>query len=127
MPGEEYDSYSYISNIISKAKKEIIIIDSYADSTILDILRNIECRKILITSNKSKLTKTAIEKFNKQYKDLKVIKDNSFHDRYFILDRNKTYHCGTSINHAGKTIFTISLLEDAIVKNNLLDYILKII
>ena len=36
--GEYYDSYSFILDILNKAKKEIIIIDNYADKKILDVV-----------------------------------------------------------------------------------------
>ena len=123
LPNAEYDSYSYVFNILKKAKKELVIIDPYADITMLDLIRNIECSIILITSNKSKLLKSEIDKFNKQYNKLKVIKNNSFHDRYFILDKKKIYHIGTSINHMGNKVFSINLLEDDLIKNNLIKYI----
>ena len=123
LPNAEYDSYSYVFNILKKAKKELVIIDPYADITMLDLIRNIECSIILITSNKSKLLKSEIDKFNKQYNKLKVIKSNNFHDRYFILDRKEIYHIGTSINHMGNKVFSINLLEDDLIKNNLIKYI----
>jgi hypothetical protein len=37
--GEIYDAYSKILEIFSLAKRELIIIDSYADKIILDIIR----------------------------------------------------------------------------------------
>ena len=123
LPNEEYDSYSYVFNILRNAKKELIIIDSYADISLLDIVRNIDSSITLITSSKSKLSKSEIDKFNKQYNKLKVIKDNSFHDRYFIIDRKTIYHLGTSINYMGQKVFSINLLEDNLIKNELINYI----
>ena len=38
--GQIYDAYSKIVDILKEAKKEIIIIDSYADKTILDMISN---------------------------------------------------------------------------------------
>ena len=123
LPNEEYDSYSYIFNILKEAKKEIIIIDPYADINVLDMIRNINCKIILITGSNAKLSEKEINKFNKQYNKLKVIKNNKFHDRYFVLDKDIMYHCGTSVNYAGKKVFSINLLEDKFIKNNLLNYI----
>ncbi len=68
-----------------------------------------------------------INKYQKQYKNLKVIYSNDFHDRYIILDQNEIYHCGTSLNHAGSKTFSINKLEDNIVKNCLINYTLAII
>ena len=47
---------------------------------------------------------------------MSVIYDNTFHDRYFIIDRNIIYHSGTSINYIGSKTFSINILEDKIVK-----------
>ena len=127
LPGKTYDAYSEISSILNDSKYEVIIIDSYADKTLLDYIRNIDVKFILITSDKAKLTKLELDKFNKQYNKLKVIKNNTFYDRYFIIDRNKFFHIGTSLNYIGEKIFTINKLEDGIIKENLLDYVLKII
>ena len=34
---------------------------------------------------------------NKEYHNLKVIRNNSFHDRYFVIDKKEIYESGTSI------------------------------
>lgn len=53
-----------------------------------------------------------IEKINKQYSNLKVIYNNTFHDRYFILDKKMIYHCGTSLNRIGYKTFSINRIND---------------
>ena len=125
--GQIYDAYSKIIDILSIAKEELIIIDGYADKTTLDIIKNIKCNIILIVKNKSKLPKLDIEKYNKQYHNLRIIHNDNYHDRYFIIDNNIIYHCGTSINYAGSKTFSINILEDKVVKDNLIKDILKII
>ena len=123
--GQIYDAYSKIKEIFKYTKKELIIIDNYADYTTLDIIKNIKCIVILIVKNNSKLSKLDIDKYNKQYHNLKIIYNDNYHDRYFIIDRNIIYHCGTSINHAGSKTFSINILEDKIVKDNLIKDIIK--
>ena len=125
--GQIYDSYSKIVDIMSKAKNELIVIDAYADKTVLDMIRKLNVKVILIVKTKSLLKKLDIEKYNKQYNNLKIIYNDTYHDRYFILDKVIIYHCGTSINHIGSKTFSINKLEDKIVINSLLDNINKII
>lgn len=126
--GEYYDSYSYIHNILKDVKNELFIIDPYADLNLLDIIRDINSKIVLIVSNKSNLSEKQINKFNKQYNDkLTVLKNNNFHDRYIILDKNIVYHLGTSINCLGKKVFSITLLEDKIVRGSLLNFINNIV
>ena len=62
-----------------------------------------------------------------EYHNLKITYDDTFHDRYFILDKEIIYHCGASINHAGSKTFSINMLEDDLVKEALLEKIMKLI
>ena len=81
---------------------------------------------ILITKNSNRISDLDIEKYNSQYSNLKVIRNNAFHDRYIIIDKKEVYHLGTSINNAGNGIFSINKLEDEFVINNLLKIVKKI-
>ena len=119
--GQIYDAYSKIKDILNMAKEELIIIDRYADKSVLDLIREINVRVTLIVKKKSLLTKTDIDKYNKQYNNLNIIYDDTFHDRYFILDKKEVYHCGASINHAGSKTFSINKLEDKIVVELLIE------
>ena len=124
--GQIYDAYSKIKDIFCLAKKELVIIDSYADKTVLDMIKSIKAKVLLITKENNKLTELDIEKYNKQYSNLKVIRNKNFHDRYFIIDKEEVYHCGTSINYAGSKIFSINTLEDNIIKESIIEVIEKI-
>ena len=125
--GHTYDAYSRIVDIFNKAKEELIIIDSYIDKTLLDMIKDLKCKIVLITKENNKLKELDIEKYNSQYHNLKVIYDDTFHDRYFILDKETIYHSGTSINHAGLRTFSINVLEDKIVKEFLFKNVKDII
>ena len=125
--GQIYDAYYKILEIFKDANKELIIIDSYADNTLLDIIKRLKISVIIITKPNNLLTKQDIEKYNKQYKNLKVIFDNTFHDRYFILDNKKIYHCGASINRIGYKTFSINKIVDEDGYKSLLEKINSII
>ena len=126
--GTEYDSHLYVHSILKNTKEEAIIIDPYADLELLDMIKDIDANIVLIMKNKSLLSEKQINKFNKQYNNrLNVFKNDKFHDRYIILDRNTIYHLGTSINHIGKRVFSITLLEDKIVKSDLLNFVKNIL
>ena len=125
--GQIYDAYSKIQDIFKTATKRLVIIDAYADNTLLDIVKRLNIDVIIITKANNLLTKKDIERYNKQYHNLIVIYDNSFHDRYFIIDKKIIYHCGTSINHAGSKTFSINILEDEIIKKSLITMIEEIV
>ena len=116
--GKIYDTYSKKIDILNESKKEIIIIDNYADKKVLDIISNIN-KKIILITNKSILKDIDIEKYNKQYNNLKIIYSNIFHDRFIIIDKNKLYHLGSSINHIGNKITAINIIEEDIFKKEL--------
>lgn len=126
--GQIYDAYSKISEIFKSAEKSLIVVDSYADITILDIVRRMENIQVdLITKQNSLLTRQDIRKYNRQYHNVKVYYDSSFHDRYFIIDRKEVYHCGASVNKIGYKTFSITLISDQEICRMLLKKIDKII
>ena len=127
LKGEIYDAYSYFISIFKEAEKELIIIDSYADTTLLDIIKKLRCKIIIITKDSERLSETDLFKYNSEYNNLKVFRSNEFHDRYFIVDKKIIYHSGTSINNAGIKTFSINKLEDELITSALLKSIFKIV
>jgi len=125
--GQIYDAYSKISEIFRKAKKELIIVDGYADITTLDMIKKLSVNVIIITKQNELLTNIDIKKYNNQYHNLTIKYSDAFHDRYFIIDNNEIYHCGASINHAGTRTFCINVLEDKEVCDALKNKVDKII
>ncbi len=125
--GQIYDAYSKIVDIFKYAHNNIIIIDNYADKSVLDMIRNLKIDVTIICKNNCLLKEIDIDKYQKQYKNLKVVYNNDFHDRYIILDQKEIYHCGASLNYAGSKTFSINKLEDEIVKNSLIKHVNTII
>ena len=121
--GQIYDAYSKILDIFNSAKKELIIIDNYADKTLLDMIKELNVKVTIITRKNNLLKGQAIEKYHKEYHNLTVKYNNTFHDRYFILDNEILYHCGASINRIGYKTFSINLIDDESIRNLLLDKI----
>lgn len=121
--GQIYDAYSKIQEIFKTASKKLIIVDTYADNTVLDIVKRLNIEIIIITKSNNLLTKQDIIKYNKQYHNLRVVFNNSFHDRYFILDNYIVYHCGSSINRIGYKTFSINLINDGDICKMLIDKI----
>ncbi len=127
LDGETFTAYTNILQILKCAINEIIAIDEYADIIFLDLIGNIKCKVILITRDSKRLSDIEINKYNKEYDNLAVIRDNSFHDRYFILDRKEIYLLGASINNIGDKTSMIIKLEDELVIETLLKKIDDII
>ena len=124
--GQIYDAYSKILDIFNCAKKELIIIDSYADKKILDIIKDLDIKVVIITKKNHLLKESTVEEYHKEYHNLTLKYNDIFHDRYFILDKRVVYHCGASINRIGYKTFSINLIDDKDICCLLIDKINRI-
>ncbi len=117
--GEFYDAYSLLLDILNKARKEIIIIDNYASKELFDVLKDIEVKIVVISKNiDNKLKK----KYESQYNNITFINNDSFHDRFIIIDKKKLYSCGSSFKDIGKKCFYIGKLDNTYI-DDILDVI----
>ncbi len=123
--GQIYDAYSKIIDILKNAKNDIIIIDSYADKYVLDMISKVELEVNLIISSKSRLSNLDIDKYNYEYNNLTIKYNDSFHDRFIILDKKIMYHLGTSLNNAGTKVFAINKIEDEMIISMVLNKIVS--
>lgn len=115
--GQIYDAYSLLLEILNKSKDGIIIIDNYAGKELLDILKNINKNIIIVSKNIDEITKN---KYLKQYNNITFINNDSFHDRFIIIDKEILYTSGASFKDLGKKCFCISKIEDKEILNNIL-------
>ena len=115
--GQIYDAYSLLVDILNKAAKEIIIIDNYVDKTILDITCLLDKNITIITN---KYNNIDYEKYQKQYKNLKIVINDKFHDRFIILDKKILYHSGASFKDLGNKCFALNKIEDKSILKELL-------
>ena len=120
--GQIYDAYSLLIDILSKAKKEIIIIDNYAGKKLFDIIKNINVKVKIYTENIDNISK---EKYEKQYSNIEIINTNIFHDRFIIIDNKVLYHSGASFKDLGKKCFAITKMEDNNILKELLNKLRK--
>ena len=120
--GQIYDAYSLLIDILSKANKEIIIIDNYAGKKLFDIIKDINVKVKIYTENIDNISK---EKYERQYNNLEIINTNTFHDRFIIIDNKLLYHSGASFKDLGKKCFAITKIEDNNILKELLNKLKK--
>lgn len=120
--GDFYDSYSTFISIINESKEEIIIVDNYANRELLDMLRNINKNVIIVSKN---IDATLSEKYGSQYKNVIFINNDSFHDRFIIVDRSIIYAIGASLKDIGKKCFHISRICEKQILDGILSRIFK--
>lgn len=115
--GQIYDAYSLLCDILNEARDSIILIDNYLDKSILDILAKVDKSVFIITKN---INQKDLEMYQRQYQNIMIKCDNSFHDRFIIIDKKILYHCGASFKDLGKKCFAITKMEDKEILENLL-------
>jgi len=121
--GELYDAYSILLDILNSSKNEIIIIDNYAGKELLDILKDINKKIIIVSKNIDNKLK---EKYESQYHNIIFFNNNSFHDRFIIIDRIKLYSCGASFKDLGKKCFAIFKFNDKDYLKTILEILDKV-
>ncbi len=115
--GQIYDAYSLLMDILSKAKNEIIIIDNYAGKELLDIIKDISVDIKIVSSN---IDSTLKKKYESQYSNVTFINNNTFHDRFIIIDRKELYNSGASFKDLGKKCFALNKIEDKEILSNII-------
>ena len=112
--GQIYDAYSLLIDILNTATENIVIIDNYAGKELLDILKDINKNITILSKN---INDILITKYNKQYHNINFITNDTFHDRFIIIDNKVLYHCGASFKDLGKKCFAINKIEDINILN----------
>ena len=107
--GEIFDAYNFVSDLIRKAKKEIILIDNYVDDSVLKILdkREKDVTATIFTARLSEKLNLDLEKHNSQYPPINIEVFKKCHDRFLIID-DDVYHIGASLKDLGKMRFAFS-------------------
>ena len=116
--GDIYDAYSVLLEIFNLSSEEIIIIDNYIGNVLLDELKTINKNIIIISSN---INDTLKKKYSKQYNNVKFINNDSYHDRFIIIDRKRVFHSGASFKDLGKKCFGIHEIENKVEIEKLID------
>ena len=123
--GKLWDACSLVEKLIGRAKKTILLIDSWVGTGTLDMLaKKRKCVSVdVVTSPRgNKLAASDIAKFTAQYGGLSVKTSIAFHDRFLIIDDKELYLIGASLKDLGKKCFGFTVLD----KSNILDILAKI-
>ena len=110
--GQIYDAYTFVADLIKRAKKRIILIDNYVDETVLTLLDKREngVSATIYTQQISRHFQLDIDRHNAQYAPIDVETFRLSHDRFLCID-DDVYHIGASIKDLGKKWFGFSKME----------------
>ena len=123
--GQLWDACSLVEKLIGRAKKTILLIDSWVGPGTLDMLakkRKGVKVEVVASPRGNKLAQSDIDKFNDQYGGLMVKTSLAFHDRFLIIDSKELYLIGASLKDLGRKCFGFTALD----KSNIPDILAKI-
>jgi len=111
--GQVFDAYRFVSDLIRKAKRSIVLIDNYVDETVLTLLdkRTSGVSATIYTQQINAQLQLDINRHNTQYPAIEVNIFKRSHDRFLCID-DDVYHIGASIKDLGKKWFAFSKMED---------------
>ena len=107
--GELFEGYSFVKNLFKKAINRIIIIDSYLDYSLLEMMNDCNVDITIYIASHTPISNREISLFQNSH-NLNVIRTNNYHDRFIVID-DELYTVGSSIKDIGKKISQITKLE----------------
>lgn len=110
--GQIFDAYAFVAKLIRKAKKRIVVIDSYVDDSVLVQLskRNPGVTVDIYDGKISQQLRQDVARHNAQYPGVTLHAYNKAHDRFLIIDE-EVYHIGHSLKDLGKKLFAFSKMD----------------
>ena len=110
--GQVYDAYTFVSDLVKSAKRNIVLIDNYVDETVLTLLdkRDTGVTADIYTQQISQQLHLDINRHNSQYPPINVSVFRRAHDRFLCID-DVVYHIGASIKDLGKKWFAFAKME----------------
>lgn len=111
--GQVFDAYRFVSDLMRKAKRSIVLIDNYVDDTVLTLLdkRGNGVTATIYTQRISNQFQLDVDRHNAQYSSIEIKQFNKAHDRFLLID-DEVYHIGASIKDLGKKWFGFTLMRD---------------
>lgn len=105
-----FDAWKYLSELVRKAKKQIVLIDNYCDDRTLSLLtKRTDGVKTVIHSRYSATFEEDLKKHNTQYPETKVNfvqLPHQEHDRFLIVD-DTVYILGDSLKNFGHSLTAV--------------------
>lgn len=118
--GQYYDAIFKLNNLIASAKRGIKLVDNYINVDLINFLSskqiNVDLKIISTNFNISQIRLTLVG-FQKQFNRIEIRENNSYHDRFLIIDDTDFYHFGASLKDLGNKTFMFSKINEAKIQN----------
>ena len=124
--GQLWDARALVLKLIQSAKRSLILIDNWATPETLDLFakKRKGVKVTIITSEHydkkhvphRKISDADIATFNAQYPRLAVRYNETFHDRFLIIDDKELYLIGASLKDLGSKCFAFMKLDPTAIR-----------
>ena len=119
--GQLWDARALVLKLVAGAKRSLILIDNWATPEVLDLFaKKRKGVKVTIFTSEHydkkhvphrKISDADIKTFNTQYPKLAVRYNETFHDRFLIIDDKELYLIGASLKDLGHKCFAFTKLD----------------
>ena len=119
--GQFWDARALVLSLVSRAKRSLILIDNWATPETLDLsTKKRKGVKVTIFTSEHydkkhvphrKIFPADVTTFNAQYPKLAVRYNETFHDRFLIIDDKELYLIGASLKDLGSKCFAFTKLD----------------
>ena len=100
-----FDAYKFLVLQFSTAKKEILVIDVYADEFLISALKAVQdgVKVIIVAGKKSHITSEELEIYHRSHPNVEItiLEEIDEHDRHVFIDRKTGFMLGASMNTFG--------------------------
>ena len=110
--GQIFDAYALTCDLIRSARKRIVLVDNYADDSVLKQLdkRSPGVDVTIYSPVMNHGLIQDIKRHNSQYPAIKLKTYQKAHDRFLIID-DTVYHIGASLKDLGRKLFAFSKMD----------------
>ena len=124
--GQLWDARALVLKLIQCAKRSLILIDNWATPETLDLFaKKRKGVKVTIVTSEHydkkhvphrKISPADIATFNAQYPRLAVRYNETFHDRFLIIDDKELYLIGASLKDLGRKCFGFTKMDAGAIR-----------
>ena len=125
--GQLWDARALVLKLVGSAKRSLILIDNWATTETLDLFaKKRKGVKVTIFTSEHydkkhvphhKISDADIKTFNVQYPGLAVRYNETFHDRFLIIDDKELYLIGASLKDLGRKCFGFSKMDAGAIRS----------
>jgi len=124
--GQLWDARALVLKLVAGAKRSLVLIDNWASPEVFDLFaKKRKGVKVTVFTSEHydkkhvphrKISESDVKTFNAQYPKLAVRYNETFHDRFLIVDDKELYVIGASLKDLGRKCFAFTKLDTSEIR-----------